>query len=335
MRISVLPILLIFIFATIFCSLFLYSHPQSAYSFSSEMNEDDLGRVLGIDEAVVKRPLEKMAYNFYSLPENEEKFSVLPKKNIDYEELFIPDCRGVAIDNESDAILFVQDGDKQVPIASITKLATALVFLDQNIDWEKIYEVKTGDRVNGGKIYLYTGDKIKIKDLFYLSLVGSANTATMALVNSTGLSPEDFVALMNKKMGELGLKKTNFVDAIGLSDYNVSTAVEVARLAKAALSNQYISEATLTKRYDFSTVRGRSETVLNTDALLDIFPQNGIKIIGGKTGYTTSAGYCFVGRFMDSAGHEVISSILGGPNLKSRFDETKKLVEWVYDSYSW
>jgi D-alanyl-D-alanine carboxypeptidase (penicillin-binding protein 5/6) len=69
--------------------------------------------------------------------------------------------------------------------------------------------------------------------------------------------------------------------------------------------------------------------------LLDIFPQDGVKIVGGKTGYTSTAGSCFVGQFTNEGGKEIISVVLGGADINSRFEETKRLVNWTYDNYLW
>jgi D-alanyl-D-alanine carboxypeptidase len=222
-----------------------------------------------------------------------------------------------------------------VPIASITKLMTALVFLDYNPDWDTVYKMKKEDRREGGRIYLFTGDEVTVKDLFYLSLVASDNTAAIGLDNSTGLSEEEFVLKMNLKAVDLGLTRTSFVDPVGLSDGNNSCAVEVAELTKAALANEEIKKATLTKDYSFLTLGGRRKVVSSTDYLLEDLPYDGIKIMGGKTGATEAAGNCFVGKFTDGAGHEIISVVLGADNYKARFTETKSLIKWVYDNYEW
>lgn len=230
---------------------------------------------------------------------------------------------------------FNKNADKKWPLASITKLATALVFLDNNPGWDEVYEIKREDRREGGKIYLFMGEKVKVKDLFYLSLVGSDNTAAIGLVNSTGLSEEEFVKKMNEKTSGMDLKNTFFYDPTGLDNNNVSTAGEIAVFARAAFSSEYISEATLTKKYEFLTLGGRKKIVYSTDDLLDVFPQNGIKIAGGKTGYTEAAGYCFVGKFIDHNGREMISVVLGADTKDGRFTETRNLVEWAYESYVW
>jgi D-alanyl-D-alanine carboxypeptidase len=239
---------------------------------------------------------------------------------------------GAVIEADGGKAVFAKEEKKPWPIASITKLMTALVFLDNNPGWENIYEIKKEDKVEGGKINFFTGEKVKIKDLFYSSLVGSENTATLALALSTGLSEENFIKRMNEKAGQLELKQTRFFDTVGLSKDNISTASEVALIAQAAFAKEEIREATLKKKYEFKTKEGRLKTIRNTDGLLEVFPQNGIKILGGKTGYTESAGYCFVGRFTNQDGKEIISVILGAESNDSRFSETKGLVEKVFES---
>jgi len=242
---------------------------------------------------------------------------------------------GAVLDVQGNKILFAKNADQARPIASITKLMTALVFLEHNPGWETIYQVKREDRREGGKIYLYTGEKVRVRDLFYLSLVGSANTATIGLVHSTGMSEEEFIQKMNGKARAMGLEKTRFHDAAGLNNHNISTAKEIAEFARVALSNGDISEATLTKKYEFTTLGGRKKIVYSTDVLLDIFPQNGVKILGGKTGYLEAAGYCFVGRFIDHGGREMISVVLGSDTANSRFTDTRRLAEWAYENYVW
>ncbi|MDP3043214.1 MAG: serine hydrolase [bacterium] len=259
----------------------------------------------------------------------------LPVKKLAAGNLEISATSSAAVDCKSDAVLFGKQKDQIWPIASITKLAAALVFLEHNPGWDAIYQIKAGDKQEGGRIYLFMGEKVKVKDLFYFSLVGSDNTAAMALVRSTGLSDEEFINKMNEKVRALGLKNTHFDDPVGLSSGNVSTAKEIAALAGAAFANEDISGASLTKAYEFETLGGRKKKINNTDALLDIFPQNGIKILGGKTGYIEASGYCFVGKFADHSGNEIISVVLGADSYNARFVQTKEMVEWVYENYQW
>ncbi len=235
---------------------------------------------------------------------------------------------GLLKDLSSQKILFAKQPQTPHSLASLTKLMTALVFLDHNPGWETIYKIKQSDRRWGGKIYLYLGDKVTVKDLFYASLVGSANTATAALVASTGLSEEEFVEAMNKKALAWGFKKTIFYEPTGLDQRNVASPLEIAVLAQKALAQPAIAQATITKTYSFKTQQGRPVIIPSTDYLLDIFPYQGIKILGGKTGYNERAGYCFVGLFSLSPDRRLISVILGAKTKKARFIETKKLIEW-------
>jgi serine-type D-Ala-D-Ala carboxypeptidase (penicillin-binding protein 5/6) len=344
---SKISIRIVIIFISVFISAaisisFFINGQSGIISISAEENQtsqaiaSEAGAQLSKITAVSN--VENFNFEGSTLPESEDVNIVadpMPKKTENAEPLSLKAKCGVTITGGSDEILFEQLGNEQSPIASISKLATALVFLDLNPGWDKIYKIKRTDRVDGGKIYLFSGDEVKIKDLFYLSLVASDNSATLALVNSTGLSEEEFVARMNTKAKELGLKNTSFVDPIGISSYNISTAKEIALLAKAALDKKEISDATISGKYEFKTLGGKNKIVYNTDSLLKIFPQNGIKILGGKTGYNEAAGYCFVGKFIDSGGHEIIAVVLGGDDINSRFEQTKDMVHWAYNNYQW
>ena len=167
------------------------------------------------------------------------------------------------------------------------------------------------------------------------SLVASDNGATMALAHSTGLSEAEFVKAMNEKANKLGLFNTSFSEPTGLSDKNVSTARDVARLAKEALSHEEIKNSTTKKEYNFVTKEGREKKISSTDYLLYDGPSTDVNLLGGKTGYTESAGYCFVGKFSDKRQDEVISVVLNSNSKNNRFDETKSLVDWIFTNFNW
>lgn len=238
--------------------------------------------------------------------------------------------RAAVLDPLSNTFLYEKDSNSVQPLASITKLLTALVFLDNNPGWQEIYKIKAEDKIEGGRISLFLGDEVRVKDLFYTSLVASDNVATIALVRSTGLSQEEFVVQMNIKARQLGLFKSNFADPVGLSDKNISTAKDIARLAVKALENEDILKATLTEVYEFETLQGRQKKIESTDYLLGSDLGNDIIIAGGKTGYTEKAGYCFVGRFKNKEGREIISVVLDSPSKAARFADSKDLADWAF-----
>lgn len=293
----------------------------------------------GVDSMVAKAVQGVKILNFPQLPSandvsaDEEARGVERKNNsVDFDLL---SSSGIAVEMKSNTVLFAKSPDSQRSIASITKLMTAMVFLDTNPDWDEVYKITAEDKRDGGMIFLFTGDEIRIKDLFYSSLIASDNVATVALVHSTELSEEEFVVKMNEKAKSMGLKNTIFIDSTGLNNNNVSTAREVAVMAKQAFSKRDIRDAALKKEYQFLTIGGRQKKVISTDYLLDVFPNNGIKILGGKTGYNNSAGYCFTGKFTDLKGNEIITVVLGDEGKNSRFEQTYSLANWVYKNYNW
>ena len=241
----------------------------------------------------------------------------------------------VLINEKTGSALWDKNADDLRAIASITKLFTALVFLDFNPGWEKVYQMKNTDRREGGKVYLWSGEKVSVKDLFYLSLVASGNSETMALVNSTGLGEELFVKKMNEKAKALGLRKTVFLDPVGLNEGNVSTAREVAKFAHEALKNDEIVKAVTLDKYKCATKANRNVSVNSTDELLGDKKVTDLSLRGGKTGFNEKAGYCFVGRFSNEENHPIISVILGEATKKSRFSETMNLVNWAYANHAW
>ena len=259
----------------------------------------------------------------------------LPQKKADASEIDISAYSAAVLDVKEKTFIFEKNSNDRVRIASITKLMTALVFLENNPGWDQIYEIRREDRRDGGKIYLYLGEKVTIKNLFYAMLVGSDNSATIALIHSAGLSEADFVAKMNEKARSLGLLQTSFVDPVGLGSDNISTAREVVLLATTALSHPEINQAVSTKKVEFSTVAGLPKIIESTDILLNNFPDSNIRTIGGKTGYTDLAGYCSVAKFVNDNQHEIISAVLNTKSETDRFAQTSKLVRWVYSSYEW
>jgi len=267
------------------------------------------------------------------LPEN----LVIPviTKKADAPDFSLTASSGAVLLVKSNTFLYEKNSSAKQPIASLTKLMTALVFLDHNPGYDKEYVVTKADNVEGGKNNLFTGDTVKVSDLFNTSLVASDNGATLALSHATGLSEAEFVAAMNEKANKLGLFSTAFVEPTGLSDKNVSTARDVARLAKEALSHEEIKNSTTKKDYQFVTKEGREKNISSTDYLLYSVPNSEINLLGGKTGYTENAGYCFVGKFTDKRQDEVISVVLNSNGKNDRFLETKSLVNWIFTNYNW
>lgn len=239
------------------------------------------------------------------------------------------------IDTKSGEVLFSQGDDRLVPIASITKLMTALVLLDLKPDWNKRVAIEPGDNALEGIPYLKTGDALSVRDLFDVMLVGSANNAAMALSRSMGISREEFVERMNAKARELDLAHTRFADPTGYKPENASTALDVARLAAIALGHPEIRQALTEKEIVVKTAAGFGRRVPATDELLQSFLNQGeFQIIGGKTGYTEEAGYTLVLRAKKGKA-DVLGVVLGSRTSDDRFQDAKSLLFWGFKTFEW
>ncbi|MFC1613404.1 D-alanyl-D-alanine carboxypeptidase family protein [Patescibacteria group bacterium] len=238
---------------------------------------------------------------------------------------------GIAVDSLSGKMLFEKNVNEILPIASITKLMTVLVFLENNPGWEKEISIIKDDYRIGGKLYVVSGEVITVKDLFYTSLVGSANNAAIALTRSTGMSLDEFVQAMNEKAKELEMNNTNFEEPTGLSENNVSTASDIAILVSSVLKYKDITNALKVSEHIFYTVdRHRIHKIKNTNILLDSFLNlDDYSIVGAKTGYTDEAGYCLAVAVSDNSGNNIVTVILGSDTSENRFQDGKSLSFWA------
>jgi len=246
---------------------------------------------------------------------------------------------GVEVTASSSLVIDVQSGnelqakkpDLVVPIASISKLMTALVLLDTNLDWKNIVTLTPADEVYRAK-YVFRGEEFTKEQLFWAMLIGSDNNATMALVRSSGFSTDEFVARMNKKAKDMGLVNTFFVDPTGLSSQNVSTARELAKLAKFVWNKPEILRPTSESQFFLNNANQTiKRKVINTNKLLNSF----LEVEAGKTGFIDEAGYCLVALISDQDEHSIIVVTLGSVSEVERFQDTKTLAWWVFSNYLW
>lgn len=235
------------------------------------------------------------------------------------------------IDKKTGLVLWQKNAEEQRSLASITKLMTALVFLENNPGWNTYITMLKKDEVNGGNVNILRGETIKVKDLFYTSLIASDNNATNALVRSTGLEKNQFISLMNKKARELDLDNTSFVGVTGLNDNNISTALDILKLARKAFFNKDIKKVTSYRVYSFHTSQGKFKKVYSTNQLLDSY----LNIQAGKTGYITASGFCLVSEVLGDINEDIITVVLGSDTHDGRFYDLKVLSAWILDNFSW
>ncbi len=233
-------------------------------------------------------------------------------------------------------ILFVKDKNKKLPIASLTKLMTALVVLE-NYDPSKIVEISREAALNEiefGHGNLKIAEKFSARDLLYLLLMESSNGAAIALAETIG--EKEFVDLMNITAANLNLENTFFVNPTGLDPDNVSdltnysTAEDLVRLGSYLLKKQpLIWEIAGNLEFNLYLPDGAFyQQLKNTNELLKEIPQ-----IGGKTGWTPRAQGCLLLAYKspDRNGY-LINVVLGSEN---RFEDMKKLINWSREAYKW
>ena len=228
----------------------------------------------------------------------------------------------ILVDPTSGEVLYEKNSGRQVPIASLTKLMTALVFVEQKPDLERTAEVQATDLAGGGLTRLRKGEQVSLGDLLHMSLMCSDNVATRILARSTVLGPADFIARMDQKAVELGLTHTSFVEPTGLDARNVSSASDVARLLHAAAHDPVIQGITTTRQYTVHA-GARSHVFGNTNRLLY---GDRYEILGGKTGFISQAGYCFA-TWVRSQGRDVIAVVLGAPTAATRFADASRMIQ--------
>jgi len=227
-------------------------------------------------------------------------------------------------------ILYQKNIDDVFPIASLTKLMTAVVVLENINLSEEVIISENALSAYGDKGGLVIGEKITVENLLYALLVESSNDAAVALAEAVQVKTgNDFVWLMNEKAKSLNLGKTNFTDSSGYQADNISTVGDLSELVKYVFKYPLIWQITRTPAIDLSSIDGEiKHHWISTNELLGNLPN----IIGGKTGYTQEAQGCFILITQQLEKDYLITIILGA---EERFAEAKKLVEWAGEAYRW
>jgi len=228
----------------------------------------------------------------------------------------------IVMDPATDEVLYNKNADSSVPIASLSKLMTAMVFLEQQPDLDRSVVVAREDWFHAGHTQLRVGETVELGDLLHMSLMCSDNCATRVLARESGLATDDYLARMNRKAIELGMNHTRFVEFTGLDERNVSTASDVARMLRAAAAVPLIRQISTTREYEFASAR-RTHAIRNTDRFVY---GTRYEVLGGKTGFISEAGYCLA-TWIRTEGRELIAVVLGAPTAATRFADTSRLIQ--------
>lgn len=279
-----------------------------------------------------KAGLQKSNWEYYI--ENsrfENQLFPLPYRISD-SEIDIDSKSAIAFDAETDFVLYEKKSKEKMPIASLTKIMTALIALENNNFDDVVAISENAFITEGRKEGLAAGEKIKLDDLFKIMLVSSNNIAASALAEHTSGNADDFASLMNRKAEELGLKDTVFYNPTGLDqeNENISTAYDIAQLVDYSLSKPLIWEYSKIQNVTLNSLDGKiKHRIKNTNLLVGKLEN----IIGGKTGFTDEAGECLV--LITENTREKSKIITVVLNANDRFSQTEKLTNWVFGNYRW
>jgi serine-type D-Ala-D-Ala endopeptidase (penicillin-binding protein 7) len=235
-------------------------------------------------------------------------------------------------DVQTGVVLFKKSEYDQWPIASITKLMSALVLLEKRPDWTTSTVVVGLDSIG---THMYAGDVYTLDELWLSALVASSNKAILTLAHAVDWPIEAFVERMNQKALELGMTDTSFTDPTGLDDTNVSSASDIVILLNEVLKHDKIKSALLTKEHNlYSQQRQKSHHMWNTDWLLLGWVEHDFEhFYGGKTGFINASDYNFSMRVGN--GHLVDVVVLGASDHEARFTEARDIAKWALTNYKW
>lgn len=217
----------------------------------------------------------------------------------------------VLFEVESETFLYTKDAYTRRPMASTTKIMTALVALENAELSDRVAIPAAATGIEGSSLYLQIGETLTVEQLLYGVLLQSANDAATAIALHVGGSVEEFAALMNRKAASLGLSDTHFTNPHGLhSDEHYTTAHDLARIAAAAMENETFHTIASTKKYTIpATERSETRVLVNHNKLLSLDKD----AVGIKTGFTKKSGRCLVGA-AEKDGVRLITVTLNAPD---------------------
>jgi D-alanyl-D-alanine endopeptidase (penicillin-binding protein 7) len=256
-----------------------------------------------------------------------------PRYRTDANGEIVPDIRAAAAiiyDPASGKVLWEENSQDERSIASITKVMTAIVFLESATDLDQEVLITRADTLRASTTYLKANDRIRLADLLHLLLLPSDNAAARALARVSPLGTDGFIARMNQKADDLGLDHTAYVDPSGLLSDNISSAYDMARLIAFAGEDDRIGPVMRTPEYSFRTTGPRAGRIITVRSTNQILRAGDVEVRGGKTGFISKAGYCLATLLkLPQGGPSLAVVVLGANSNLGRFWETRHLLSWL------
>jgi D-alanyl-D-alanine endopeptidase (penicillin-binding protein 7) len=253
----------------------------------------------------------------------------VPRYKVDASGDLVPDVRAAAaiiLNPVTNEVLWEENSQDQRSIASITKVMTAAVFLENDPDLSRQVTISRSDVYRASTTFLRLNDKVTVGGLLHLLLIPSDNAAARALARISVQGSAGFITRMNEKALELGLAATRYADPSGLLSANVSSAYDMARLIAYASADERIGSIMRTPEYTVRTAR-RPISIRNTNRLLG---RADVDVRAAKTGFISTSGYCLATLLrLPQSGQQVAVVVLGARSNAGRFLETQNLFNWL------
>lgn len=256
-----------------------------------------------------------------------------PRYKTDASGELVPDVRAAAaiiFNPETGKVLWEENAQDKRSIASITKVMTTVVFLEDSPDLSREVTVEKSDVYAASTTYLRANERLTLDNVLHLTLIASDNAAARVLARVSHGGTAAFVERMNEKALELGLESTSFADPSGLNPDNISSAYDLSRLISFAAADDRIAPIMRTAEYKISTSR-RSFMIHSTNRLVRV---GDVDVMGGKTGFISKAGYCLATLLRLPQGNPVAVVVLGATSNNGRFWETRHLFNWLSEKAS-
>ena len=250
-----------------------------------------------------------------------------PRFKLDDSGALVPDVRAEAAiiyDSATGHVLWETNSQDQRSIASITKVMTAAIFIENSPDLSETVVIDRADVRAASTTYLKAGYKVTKGDLLHLTLIASDNAAARALARVSPYGSAGFIDRMNEKALELGLTSTRYADPSGLLSANVSSAYDMARLITFVSGDERIAGVMRKQNYTLNAGR-RVITIHSTNQLV---MRGDVDVQAGKTGFIRAAGYCLATLLRLPSGPQVAVVVLGAKSNAGRFWETRHLFNW-------
>ncbi len=233
----------------------------------------------------------------------------------------------IVVDLDSGKTLFEKNAETKLPIASLTKLMTAIVARENYTLDEFVIVDEEAASQPPAKIWLLKGEQITVENLLKATLIESANDAATALAAKMGT--KKFVEKMNSKATVLGLTNSSFANPVGYDDdENFSTARDLSLLAQYFLRDKFLRETAATAKAGIASTNGIVHELYSTNNLFGSY----LNIRGLKTGLTEEAGECVAAIAQTKNGKNVLALVLNSPK---RFQEAKALLTWAAENFRW